>query len=231
MMKWAIGALLLANLLFFAFMQWGKVLLGDGNMPTNQAPLNAEKIRLLPASSAAPVPPSTPSAVVAVSQVQPASTGMCLEWGEFSGSDLERATAALSALNLGTRLSQRQVEYTSGYWAYIPPPKNRAETDGKIAVLKKRGVDHFIVQEPGKWHNAISLGVFKTAEAANKFLDSLRATKGIKTALVGERMSKLKFTVFVLKEINALENVKIKSLQNEFSGSELKEMPCGSAQP
>ena len=230
MMKWVLWALLLANLIFFAFMQWGKALLDDGNISPNQTPMNAEKIRLLPTSTVVSASATAPSAVGAASQAEPTHSVTCLEWGEFSGTDLERAAATLSTFNLGARLSQRQVEYTSGYWAYIPPTKTRAETDRKVAVLKKRGVDHFIVQEAGKWHNAISLGVFKTADAANKFLDNL-AAKGIKTALVGERMSKLKFTVFILRELDVSASKKIKTLQNEFPDSELKDIPCSSVPP
>lgn len=220
-MKWLLWALLLVNLVFFVFMQWGVSALGIGNTSPNLAPsLNAEKVRLLVTTQV-----SSTSSVAAASQVQPASASACLEWGEFSGTDLVRANAALDAMNLGGKLSQRQVEYTSGYWAYIPPSKTLAETGKKIAILKARGVDHFIVQEAGKWHNAISLGVFKTSEAANKFLEALRA-KNIRTALVGERMSKLKFTVFMMKDLDAGENVKIRVLQSEFFGSELKELPC-----
>ena len=229
-MKWLLWMLLLANLVFFATMQWGESVLGIGKVLPNQPPLNAEKIKLLAASAVIPMPVTLASAVAPASHAQAASTVTCLEWGEFSGTDLERSATALSALNLGSKSGQRQVEYASGYWAYIPPSKSRAEADRKVAVLKKRGVDNFIVQDAGKWHNAISLGVFKTIEAAQKFLDSL-AAKGIKTALIGERKSKLKFTVFVLKELDAPTSIKIKALQSEFPGSELKELPCSSVLP
>lgn len=224
-MKWLLWVLLLTNLIFFSYIQWGESVLGAGKVPLNQPPLNAEKIKLLAASAVIPAPVALPSAVAPALHAQPTSAVACLEWGEFSGADLERSATALSLLNLGNKLTQRQVEYTSGYWAYIPPSKNRAEADRKVAVLKKRGVDNFIVQEAGKWHNAISLGVFKTEEAAHKFLESVVA-KGIKTALIGERKSKLKFTVFVLREMDASTSAKIKALQNEFPGSELKELPC-----
>lgn len=231
MMKWLLWILLLANLIFFSFMQWGETILGTGKMSPNLAELNAEKIKILPTSFEVPVATSQPSSatlltyVPAAPQEQPTHTVACLEWGEFSGADLARASKALAALNLGSKMAQRQVEYASGYWAYIPPPKTRAEIERKVAVLKARGVDHFVVQESGKWHNAISLGVFKTGEAAHKFLDSLKE-KSIKTVLVGERKSKLTFTVFVLKELDAGENEKAKALQAEFSGSELKAVTC-----
>ena len=230
-MKVLLGILLLGNLIFFAFMQWGVLALNNGKAPLNQPALNAEKIKLIPASSVpdrAVVAPA--SAVIsplaaATSAAQAVTTMACKEWGEFSGGDLVRANKELAALNLGKKLAQRQVEYNRGYWAYIPPPKTRAEIDKKIAVLTARDVDHFVVTERGKWNNAISLGVFKTADAAHKFVDSLKA-KAIKTAVVGERVSKLKFTVFVLQDMDVETTTKIKALQNEFSGSELKDVAC-----
>lgn len=236
MMKWLFWLLLTVNLVFFATMQWGELLTGENNNFPNQPALNEEKIMLLTAPpevhAPAPLLPEVhaetplPSDVPVVSQVQPAGVAACLEWGEFSGNDLKRAISALAMLNLGDQLSRRQVEYISGYWAYIPPPKTRAEIDRKISVLKARGVvDYFIVQEPGKWHNAISLGVFKTNEAAQKFVDKL-AAKGIKTPMVGERMSKFKFTVFVLKNPDATVIEKVTELQREFDGSELRQVTC-----
>ena len=230
-MKVLLWILVVVNVVFFAVMQWGGVLLGPGTASPTQPLINAEKIKILPASAvmsapvvvSAVVPASEPA--LPASHVQAANSDACLEWSEFSGADLLRANAMLSALNLGNKLAQRQVEYTSGFWAYIPPAKTRAAADKKSAELKARGVDHFIVLESGKWHNAISLGVFKTDDAAHKFLDKLSA-QGIKTAQVGERLTKLKFTVFMLKELDATEVEKIKSLQIQFPGSQLKAMPC-----
>lgn len=242
MMKWIVGLLLLANLAIFSWMRWGHVLTVDTDAVATQAALNPEKIKLmdLQSPSAAASAPSgalaltpatalavgsAPSAPVvsAVSQMKGAS---CAEWGEFSGSDLTRAQQALALLKLGERLSQRNVEHNHGYWVYIPPLKRRVEVERKLAQLKERGVkDYFVVQDEGKWQNAISLGVFKTEEAAQKFLASLR-TKGVRTAKVGERMSKLKFVVFVMKGLDADTVAKLGTLQKEFAGSELNSSAC-----
>lgn len=160
----------------------------------------------------------------AISTQKPSS---CTEWGEFSGSDLVRAQEALAMLKLGNDLSQRTVEQDHGYWVYIPPLKKRADLERKIEQLKQRGVkDYFVVQEKGAWLNAISLGMFKTEESAHKFLATLRA-KDVRTAKVGERTSKLKFTVFVMKELDAGTEDKLKALQKEFPDSELKVSACG----
>jgi hypothetical protein len=214
MMKWLFGLLLIVNLVFFVFMQWGGTWSGEGRNTQVQPPLNAEKIRSLAAS--APV----------AAQNAAAAAAACMEWGEFSGSDLARANAALSALVPGNKLTQRQVEHTIGYWVYLPPLKTAAEVERKIAQIRALGLaEYFVVPDAGKWHNAISLGVFKTAEAAHKFLDGLMA-KGVKSAKVGERMGKLSFTVFVLKNPDAALTAKMVLLQKDFPDSELKAAVC-----
>lgn len=220
-MRWVFWLLLLACMAFFAFMQWGGALLGDGRNLQTQQPLNEEKIRLLK------TPPAPSAPVLPQSAAAPAATqSACMEWGEFSGSDLARAAAALDGFKLGDRVTQRQVERNGGYWVYIPPRQNRAEADKKITQIKSLGVEeYFIVQEAGKWQHAISLGIFRTAEAAQKFLDRLRE-KGVKSALVGERAGKLTLTVFALKNPEAEMTAKMVELQNEFPGSELKAAAC-----
>lgn len=219
MMKWIFWLLLLANALFIAFLRWGDALLTDNSTAKLQQPLNEEKITLLK-SLPAPAAASSPASAPAITQPT------CVEWGEFSRSDLARASAALDELGVGNKITQRQVEHTSAYWVYIPPRPNRAEVEKKINQVKALGVDDFFVmQEPGKWHNAISLGLFRTEVAAHKYLDKLRE-KGIKSATVGERASKLVYTVFTLKNPGAETAAKLAELKNEFPDSELKEAQC-----
>lgn len=224
-MKWLLWLLLLANVIFFSFVQWGDVLTGENKTPKHKPPLNVEKIKLLDAPIA--VPESSPSsAVSATSQDQRAFTDVCLEWGEFSGTDSDRATAALSTLKLTDKLTQRQTDYAVGYWVYMSPAKNRAEIDKNIAELKAHNVkDYFIVRDSEQWKNAISLGVFKTDKAARKVFDSLHA-KGLKTVKTGELMSKFRSTVFVLKSMDTAAIEKMVTLQKEFAGSAVHLVAC-----
>ena len=180
------------------------------------APVPAPVPVLAPASKPAPIAAVTP---------QPVAQN-CAEWGEFSGDDLSRAQEALTVLKLGDNLAQRIVERNHGYWVYIPPLKKRANVESKIAQLKERGVkDYFVIQEKGKWLNAISLGVFKTRDAAEKYIAMLR-TKDVNSAKLGERASKLKYTVFVMKDLDSGTADKLKALQKEFPDSELRLSAC-----
>jgi hypothetical protein len=254
MKKWIVGLLLLANLVLFGWMRWGSLLTVDVEAVAAQAELNPDKIKLMgmqpvSAPDASPLqafpgvaltlspPPAIPvpsapvavpvvSAPVAITTPTLSKDANCAEWGEFSGDDLARAQQALAELKLGDRMTQRIVEHNHGYWVYIPPMKKRAEVEKKIAQLKERGVqDYFVVQEKGKWLNAVSLGVFKTQEAAQKYLEVLRAKK-VPSAQLGERMSKLKFTVFAMKGLETETMDKLKALQKDFPDGELKVSAC-----
>jgi hypothetical protein len=201
-------------------------------LPLTPSPAPAAPVPVPASVASAPAPasatpPATSAAPVATAKKAAPKAPACAEWGEFSGSDLARAQRALAELKLGAGLTQRGVEQDHGYWVYIPPLKKRADVDRKIAQLKQRGVnDYFVVQEEGEWQNAISLGVFRTEEAAQRYLATLR-TKRVRSAKVGERMSKLRFTVFVMKSLDAETVGRIEALRKEFPDSELKVSACG----
>lgn len=233
-MKVLFWILLLGNVIFFALMQWGGALFGDGQAAQAQPPLREGSILLLNEPQSRPVLAQSESVHIAIPEpasapvvAKPVNT-VCMEWGDFSGAGFERASKALAGLQLENKLSQRQVEHTIGYWVYVPPLKGKAAVNQKIAQLKARGIEeYFVVQDAGPWLNAISLGVFRTQEAAQNFLNELRA-KEVGSAQVGERASKLKATIFVLNELDDATVVKLTAMQKDFAGSELKSVSCAS---
>ena len=247
--------LLLGNVVLFAAMQRGWIVWGDqepqaqpalnrdmirllgsaqnppaGVLPAAAhpaAPASAPVAVAPPHPPAPPARPMTSGNQVTAGQPAPATTALsCMEWGDFSGPDLTRVAAALADLQLGDRLRQRQVERDVGYWVYIPPLGNKAAVRRKVGELKALGIsEYFVVQTAGHWHNAISLGVFKTRESAQNYLNQLRP-KGVHTAKAGERASKVKATVFELDRMDAVTAAKLTAMQKDFAGSELKTVPC-----
>ena len=236
--------LLLGNVILFAVMRNGGFGWGEQDVLAQPA-LHSEMIRLLPAPQIVPAGAMRPSrsvpapAVVSHPSVSPSKPDpladtaapskpddlVCLEWGDFSGPDLVRSKAALSALKLDDKLSHRQIEQDIGYWVYFPS-RSKAEVKRKIAEIKDLGIkDYFVMQGKGQWHNAISLGVFKTREAAQHFLKGMHA-KGVRTARVGARASKLRSTIFMLHGVDAATVSKLTALQNDFPGSTLNIVPC-----
>lgn len=228
--------LIAVNVVLFAVMQTG--VLDDGQAAQVLRPVHEEKITLMGSEQAqaasavttplesiqpasAPVPVSAPAAAPSV-----VKAGTCFEWGDFSGADLEQAAKALKKLSLGEKLSQREIDRVIGFWVYIAPLKDKAAVSHKVAQLKERGVtDYFVVQEAGEWLNAISLGLFKSRESAQNFLEGLHK-KGVNSAKMGERTGKSRATVFIINGLDDQMSAKLTVLQKEFSGSELKMVSC-----
>jgi hypothetical protein len=89
--------------------------------------------------------------------------------------------------------------------------------------LKRLGVDeYFVMPDDPKLRNAISLGVFKTEEAAKARLDALRA-KGVRSAVVGARESQRGKTYFQVREANSTQAAKLNELRQGFAGTEVRE--------
>jgi hypothetical protein len=206
--------LVLANVAFFAFARLvgGAEASGDAQIIGQQ--LNPEKVRLLAPEQASaltrkPEPPKVAS--------------VCLEWGAFVGGETARAEQALEPLGLGAKLIQRKQDDVAGFWVYIPPLSSRQVATQKAAELKRLGVDdYFVVPDDPKWRNAISLGVFKTEEAAKARLDALRA-KGVKSATTGARETPLGKTYFQVREANSTLAAKLDELKQGFAGTEVRE--------
>ena len=219
-MKIFFWILVAVNVVFFAVMKSG--MLDEAREPA-PLPLHAEQISILnavkPASAVAVEPPPASSPL-------PAAESACFEWGEFSGADIDRVVQALQKLQLGDKLSRHDVGHTIGYWVYIPPLKDKAMVAQKVAQLKTRGVsDYFVVQDAGTWMNAISLGLFKTHEAAQNFLDGLRE-KGIHSAKIGEKAGNKPAVMFAMNNLDKETSDKLSVLQKDFSDIELKRVPC-----
>lgn len=213
--------LLLANLGFFAYHRYLDDTV-DAAAQIAALQISPEKIRpvaaLAPASSPVSAPPAPPPAA-------------CVEWGPFGGVDVARADGALAALALPAGALQRQVNDVDGYWVHMAPMKTKAEVDRKLGELKALGVtDTFVVQDAGPWRNAVSLGLFKSEEAANAELERLRQ-RGVRSALVTRRERMLKLVSYFLREPSAAAIAQITDLQRDFPAAEMKAVSCPASQP
>ena len=173
--------------------------------------LNADKIRVI-----APRPMVT-------ARPKPAA---CLEWGTFGPTDLKAAQSALDALDHGPRVTSKEVAVQVGFWVYVPPLRNKAEVDRKIAELQDLGVrDYFAIETAGASKYAISLGVFRTEDAANNYLEALRQ-RGVRSARTGVWDHRVMQTAFFIREPDVVLTTKFAELQKRFPGSELKALEC-----
>ena len=218
--------LVLANLVFLAYAQATR----DGRTDKEllQLQVAPERIKLLNAEGKLPPEKARPAPrkgkpAPKVTTITPAA---CLEWGIFAGPGVAKAEAALAQLELPAAQIERAVTDASGYWVHMPPQKTRAEADRKAKELRTLGVTEFVVlTDPGEWRYAISLGIFRTDEAAQGFLAELRK-QGVRSAVVARRENFLKQVVFYVREPSPATAARLTLTQAEFPGSELKAGPC-----
>jgi hypothetical protein len=218
--------LVLANLVFFAYAHVAREGAG-GARSLGQLEISPERIKLLKAAGQAPgdKPRGTGKSIPAAPKVS-AAPAACLEWGIFAGPAVARAETALAQLPLATGQLDRVVTDAGGYWVYMPPLKTRADVDKKVGELKALGVsEFFVVQDAGQWRNAISLGIFKSDEAAQAFLSRLRE-RGVRSAVAGRRENFLKQVAFYVREPTEATVARVTALQRDFPGSEIKAGPC-----
>lgn len=202
--------LLLLNVGFYAWSQhWARPASGDSHLVEQQ--LNREAIRIL-----------TPEQVAA-GRREPTKLVACMEFGGFSSADAPRVEGQLATLALGTRLSQHRIDETAGWWVFMPPQGAREGAQKKVAELKRLGVEEFfILQDDPKFQFAISLGVFRTEEAARARLEALRA-RGVRTAQVGPRAMAVQRVVYEIRAVDESTLARLAGLKAEFAGADLKE--------
>lgn len=203
----------LANVAFFAYAWFGAGAQASGDEQIIGQQLNPEKIRLL-----------APEQVSALTRKpEPPKAAACLEWGALAAGDVARAEQALEPLALGAKLSQRKQEDAAGFWVYIGPLSSRQVATQKAGELKRLGVEeYFVVADDPKWRNAISLGVFKTEDAAKARLAALRA-KGVKSAAAGPRGPQPDKTYFQVREASPALAAKLNELKQGFPGTDVRE--------
>jgi len=217
--------LLLANLAFFAWTYLGAGRASDEPQLIEQQ-LNPQEIRLLASEQVAKLAAERAKQAAERPKTPPKPpVAPCLELGGFNPGDVAQVQKALEPLGLGARLAQRRAEEVASYWVFIPPLRSRQSANLKAAELKKLGVDDFfVVQEDPKLRYAISLGVFKTEDAANSRLAELQK-KGVRTARVGSRETSVQKVYFSIKEVPDALAAKLNDLRQGFAGTELRECP------
>lgn len=223
--------LLIANSGFFAY----HYLLGEADEAAAQIAqlqISPDRIRSVSAGSAeAPVKASPPAAAPVTAPPPTSMPAVCVEWGSFAGAEVVRADAAIAALGLPEAVVQRRVSDGDGYWVHMSPLKTKAEVDRKVSELKSLGIaDFYVVQDAGQWRNAVSLGLFKSEEAAEAMLAGLRE-RGVRSAIVTRRENFLKQVVFFVRDSGGATVARLTELRRDFPASEVKTGACPPAAP
>jgi len=229
-MRAAFLVLLLANLGFFA---WARYLAAP-EAAADPAPLGRqiepEKLKVvapadLPKPVAVPVQKPSPEPPAPAPPALSQAALKCIEWGSFTLADAPRAEKALEPLGLGTRLVPRRTEETAGWWVFIPSQRDRQGAIRKAAELKALGVaEYFIMQEEGAQRWALSLGVFRTEEAARARLAVLRG-QGVRSAQVGQRETVVPKVWLQVSGVDPALERRLSEIALQMENSELRTCP------
>jgi hypothetical protein len=211
-MRIVIILLVFANMAFFAYTWLDS---GGGEAMLLQDQVQPDKIKLLTPQQVAALGPSKVAALADV----------CVEWGPFSDSERTRALADLEPFGLGRLLSQKRVEFDTGYWVSMGPFPTRAVAESRIGDLRGQGVKDLAVADAGKGQFAISFGVFRTEAAAVARAEEL-AQLGMKLAKVQPRLQPIALTLVVVRDPQQPVVARLKDLQAQYPGSEIKITAC-----
>ena len=153
----------------------------DGKEPAASQPAQADPAPLAPQQ-----PGGTPQAQeTPVPLPATAETLQCRAWTGLNTEDAGQLAEKLRAAGLQPR--QSSYESVTAWWVRIPPQGSREAAERKVRELKALGVsDYFIVQDAGPTQYAVSLGLFKTENAANQQLAQLRS-RGVRSAGITTR--------------------------------------------
>jgi hypothetical protein len=212
-MRTLIVLLLLANLALFGYTQMDSA--GSGEAARLAEQVQPDRIRLLTPQQVATLGPAKVAALADV----------CLEWGPFNDGERARALAELEPAGLGRLLTQKRVENTTAYWVFVPRLANRTAAERRLAELKAAGVRDLFVVDAGPQRLAISLGVFRTEEAAIAHVAQL-GRLGIADARTGPRQQVVVQTLLVVRDPEAALVTRVKAAQPEFPGSEMTVGAC-----
>ena len=221
----------LANIAFFVWARY----VAPAEATVDPAPLgrqiDPDKLRILgpgetPAALQKPSPAPTVSTAAVAATVPPAAAApsaaaACMEWGSFTLADAPQAEKALEPLALGGRLGQRRTEEKAGWWVFIPSQGSRQAALKKAGELKNLGVDDYFVVLEDEFRWALSLGVFRSEDAAQARLLALRA-QGVRTAQVGPRETVVPKVWLQVKGVDAALEARLKDIARQIDGSELK---------
>jgi hypothetical protein len=182
MLRALVAALLIANLVFFAWTEgWldsvvGVRSIGDREPERMARQVRPELVRVLSAGDAASATMTGPAAL---------SAPACLEAGPFGDAEVTIAQAAAQAALPGAGVTDVKTDQPGTWIVYMGRYANREALTKKQDELKRRKLEYDEVRDNAALAPGLSLGRYDTRAAAASALEQF-AQQGIHTARVVE---------------------------------------------
>ena len=114
-------------------------------------------------------------------------------------------------------------------WCISPPLAGKEAADKKAGELKQLGVtDFFVIQDKSALQWGISLGIFKSEEAARNHLAALNK-KGVRSARLGEQGSSVSKFALQLRGLDVVAKNSVEKIKEDFLRQEMRECSAPSA--
>lgn len=150
----------------------------------------------------------------------------CIEIAPLSQEELARIRTALGTLGLDDRTTVASVPATASWWVYVPPRASREQADKEVLRLNAAGIrDTYVVQEQNDMRHAISLGIFRTREAAERFAEGVKA-KGVRNVSVDARPLQIRMSAVFVRDPDPAQTQRLLELKALFPGADIRASTC-----
>ncbi len=208
--------LLIANIAFGAY------LYVSATKPSGSAPIevNRDAVKVISITDSAR---AQKEAIEAKTLVQSLVTAQCMQL-TVRPNDATRAQTAFAALQLGDRLTSKNIEEFTRFAIALPIQRDRKTADTLVANLKKANVKDLLVMTD----HSISLGLFSSDEAAKRVVSELeiKIPALIKGITITAKTPVTKETLFAIRDPDAALIAKVAVMQRDFETSVLKGVEC-----
>ncbi|MFC7421628.1 SPOR domain-containing protein [Iodobacter arcticus] len=233
-MKWFCALLLAVNLLLWSYTP------APSAAPRVSSEINADKVKLIaslpvqivnrpmpvmasevevapptPSPTPKPTPTPTPAPKVELATA-------CMRWSGIGQEQTDSMRARLKTLGI----SNTEAGVSGKVWVYVPPQTDIELAKKKAQQLSDQGVqDYYVINNGGRWQNAISLGIFSSREGAERRLNELK-NQGVKSAVVRERDDSPSHMTFTLRKVSADQQQKLEKINGQLKGAQLQVSSC-----
>lgn len=223
MMRWGFAALVLANIGLLMWATWYREGVGELRQPNpvfhpeQMVPLTTPGVALQARKS------ERPRASLVAAKPRP----RCVSIGPFVTAELaDKAQVRLTeAKQAATRRSQEH-KIESSYWVHLAPFGNRQQAERRLKEVQRLGIRDVLIMADADGKPAISLGLFTSADNAQKRLQEL-AQKGVPAQQeVRYRTESQRWFDLRLPEPAGAALGRLRAIDWGASGVEVRDAPC-----
>jgi hypothetical protein len=178
---------------------------------------------VVPAPALTPTPTPTPTLIpVAVPPQAPAPVvTSCSEVGSFDIAEAARFAKRIAVLGLSEAVTRRTVVEPARMMVYMPPQGSKEGAEKKAGELRRLGINDFFIMPDGDYQWGISLGVFRSEEAARAHLTQM-GKRGVVTARLGPFSAGTSRIAFQFRGLDAAATKALVKIRADFAKQEMQ---------